>query len=167
MPQDSRCTARSEARALLPLLKRPRETVESVCALIRLTPKHTQDIRASERTAEAMIRYRARVLDFFQVFAGLKPAPELPPESAPESFPVEQKPRVSHVKFDRAAMLEEILSGQSAKQLRGAWDARLPMSAAWPQCAASNFGTEGARNFPQSKPHPCIRLLITAHRGAP
>jgi transposase-like protein len=116
MPE-SHGTPESEARALLPLLQIPNETIESVCALIRVTPKNEEDLRATERHAEQLIRFRARVLDYFQVYAGLKPAPELPPEpSVPKVSYYVKKPRPVP-KFDRAAMLKAVQCGELIKDV--------------------------------------------------
>lgn len=101
---------RHEARMLLPLLRFPLETIDTVRALIRVTPKQAEEIRAAEAHAEEIIRFRARVLDYFEVLAGLKPKPELP-ELPRVSYYV-KRPHVYQTKFDHAAILEAVRNGE-------------------------------------------------------
>lgn len=57
---------RTEARALLPLLKLPRESVETIRALISVSPAEENELRKDERDAEKIIRFRQKTLQEFE-----------------------------------------------------------------------------------------------------
>jgi hypothetical protein len=76
LPVSCGTTARHEARMLLPLLRLPRESIESVRALITLSPAEERELRRDEAHAEAIIEFRRKCLAAFDKLIAVPPKTE-------------------------------------------------------------------------------------------
>src|SRR5258708_22493579 len=93
---------RTEARALLPLLKLPRESIATVRKLIAISEIEEQELRRDEIHAGQIVRFRRACLRCFDILVGLeKPDPEPAPEV-----------KVRKRKFDHAAICAAVRNGE-------------------------------------------------------
>jgi hypothetical protein len=62
---------RFEAKMLLPLLRLPRENIQTVRALIAISEIEERELRRDEKHADKIITFRRNVLHHFDILCGL------------------------------------------------------------------------------------------------